>query len=113
MDSRRIVLRKTLQSEIATDVQFETFVGVEATPMPIVSPPAEQLGDKVRTIRERQGKNTRIIVIGHSHGGSIALLSLHFAQPDSLVCISTPFIVPKRRFSLSVAINSKEDVLGF
>ena len=66
----------------------------------------QKLANRLRKLRATYPA-ARLIVIAHSHGGNIALYALR-AQPerlvDAIVCLATPYIVPKPR---SIALYSR------
>ena len=66
----------------------------------------QKLANRLRKLRATYPA-ARLIVIAHSHGGNVALYALR-AQPerlvDAIVCLATPYIVPKPR---SIALYSR------
>ena len=63
---------------------------------------ARDLRHLVSALRSEQ-RDARIVVVAHSHGGNIAMLSQRDVPVDAVVCMSTPFLEARPRYTPALA----------
>jgi hypothetical protein len=72
---------------------------------------AQSLANRLREQQERD-QNVRQVIIGHSHGGTVAMLAMQrlWRRPPVLITLATPFMEAQYRF-LSDRFNRSVEVL--
>lgn len=93
-------LRSAVEASFAGEAQFREFLWSGRNSFSARNKAAIELGKELNQTATENPK-IPIILIGHSHGGNVALKSLDYSQASEsvagVICLSTPFLLVRTR----------------